>query len=65
MIKFTLFIAPILSLVLPSFYNTGDVINQNHQNHPLEICYGDDIGETIYLGDNNGGITVLGLSSWG
>ncbi len=63
--KFLAFIISILSLALPSFYNTGDVINQNHQNHPLEICYGDDIGETIYLGDNNGGVTVLGLSSWG
>jgi len=65
--KFSLFILLILSLIFPSFYDIGDVINHNHQNQPIEICHGEeeDIGKTIYLGDNDGGITVLGLSSWG
>ena len=44
-------------------HDIGDVINHNHQNEPLEICYGDNLGETIYLGNNNSGITVLGLEN--
>ena len=49
------------------FYDLGDVINYEHQNIPIEICHGEevDIGTTIYLGNHNEGITVLGLASWG
>jgi len=52
-----------LSFILASVYDIGDVINHNDQNEPLEICYGENIGETIYLGDNNGGVTILGLEN--
>ncbi len=64
--KFLLLILPFFSFIIASYYDIGDVINYSHQNEPIEICHGEeDIGEIIYLGDNNGGITVLGLASWG
>ena len=66
-IKSFLLITPILSFLFSSFYDLGDVINYEHQNIPIEICHGEevDIGTTIYLGNHNEGITVLGLASWG
>ena len=64
--KFLLLILPFFSFIIAAYYDIGDVINYSHQNEPIEICYGEeDIGEIIYLGDNSGGITVLGLASWG
>jgi len=67
MIKYWIIIISMLSLLFPSFYNLGDVINYEHQNIPIEVCYGqeENIGTTIYLGEHNAGITILGLASWG
>jgi len=61
--KFLLPILSFFSVITSSYYDIGDVINHSHQNEPLEICYGDNIGETIYLGNNNTGITVIGLEN--
>ena len=66
MIQYLLIILSALSFLFPSFYDLGDIINYEHQNIPLEICHGEeDIGTTIYLGNHNEGITILGLASWG
>jgi len=67
MIKYWLIIISTLSLLFSSFYNLGDVINYEHQNIPIEVCYSEEgnIGTTIYLGEHNLGITILGLASWG
>ena len=53
----------VLSFSFASFYAIGDTINAEHQSMPLTICNGDDINSTIYLGDNIGKITVLGIDA--
>tara|TARA_Y100001970_G_C13462112_1_gene475574 strand:+ start:120 stop:323 length:204 start_codon:yes stop_codon:yes gene_type:complete len=67
MIQYLLLITPMLSFLFSSFYECGDIINTEHQNIPIEICYGTDeeIGTTMHLGEHNEGIIVLGLASWG
>ena len=52
-----------LSLTFASFYEIGDTVNVEHQNIPLNICHGENEGHTIYLSDNIGKITVLGIDA--
>ena len=52
------------STIYTAYYNIGDTISIEHQQHPIEICHsndGNNNGETISLADNIGKITVLGL----
>ena len=53
----------ILSFVFPSYYQVGDTVNLDHQNIPLTICNGENADSTIYLADNIGKITVLGIDA--
>ena len=53
----------VLSFSFASFYAIGDTVNVEHQSMPLTICHGDDMNSTIYLGDNIGKITVLGIDA--
>ena len=52
-----------LSFVFPSYYQVGDTVNLDHQNIPLYICSGEEIDSTIYLADNIGKISVLGIDA--
>ena len=50
-------------MTFASFYEIGDTVNVEHQNIPLNICHGENEGHTIYLSDNIGKITVLGIDA--
>ena len=51
------------SFIFCSYYAIGDTVTIEHQNIPLTICHGDGIDSTIYLSDNLGKITVLGIDA--
>ena len=51
------------SFMFSSYYAIGDTVSIEHQNIPLTICHGDGINSTIYLADNVGKITVLGIDA--
>ena len=54
-----------LSVTFSAYYSIGDNINiEEHLNYPIEVCHGEggnDVEETITLGQNIGKITVIGL----
>ncbi len=52
-----------VSLAIGSYYEVGDTISVEHQNIPLNICHGENEGTPIYLSDNIGKITVLGIDA--
>ena len=51
------------SFIFSSYYAIEDTVSIEHQNIPLTICHGDEINSTIYLADNVGKITVLGIDA--
>ena len=53
----------LISFVFSSFYQIGDTVNLTHQNIPLTICHGQNADSTIYIGDNIGKVTVLGIDA--
>ena len=52
-----------ISFMFSSVYQVGDTVSQEHQNIPLSICHGENLNSTIYLSDNIGKITVLGIDA--
>ena len=55
----------ILSFSFPSYYTIGDTLNYEIHNPPMEICAGDDSGDTIFLSDYIGKIIIIGITaSW-
>ena len=60
--KYLLFVIT-SSFIFGSYYAIGDTVTIEHQNIPLTICHGDGINSTIYLADNVGKITVLGIDA--
>lgn len=61
----------LLSLGYTAVYSVGDTISAEHQNTPLNVCYGDYPNEDLQLsdfnGDFNGGqysIVVLRMTSF-
>ena len=55
----------ILSFSFPSYYTIGDTLNYEIHNPPMEICAGDDSGDTVFLSDYIGKIIIIGITaSW-
>ena len=57
--------AIILSISFPSYYTIGDTLNYEIHNPRLEICAGDDSGDTVFLSNYIGKIIIIGITaSW-
>ena len=55
----------ILSFSFPSYYTIGDTLNYEIHNPPMEICAGNDSGDTVFLSDYIGKIIIIGITaSW-
>ena len=46
-----------------SVYSIGDTVNVEDQNIPLNICYGENEGSTVYLSDSRGKVILLGIDA--
>ena len=58
-------LALLISVSLSSYYQIGDVIEEDHQNTSFAVCYGDYPSDNFRLADVRGKIVVFGISaSW-
>ena len=53
----------IFNIALGSYYSIGDTVSVEHQNIPFNICHGENEGSNVYLSDNIGKITILGIDA--
>ena len=61
--KYLLLIIITVSFTFSSYYTIGDTVNVEHLNIPLNICFGENEGNTITLADNIGKVTLLGIDA--
>ena len=53
------------SFTFSSYYAIGDTLNYEIHNPPMEICAGDNVGDTIFLSNYIGKIIIIGITaSW-
>ena len=53
----------VLSFSFSSYYAIGDTVSSEHLNIPLDICFGEDEGNTTSLSDYIGTVTLLGIDA--
>ena len=51
------------SFLFSSYYAIGDTVGAEHLNIPLDICFGEDEGNTTSLSDYIGTVTLLGIDA--
>ena len=51
------------SFTFSSYYAIGDTVSSEHLNIPLDICFGEDEGNTTSLSDYIGTVTLLGIDA--